>query len=157
MNVNFADNQHDYHVVFELIKSHTSNCVNFISNISCKSFLFLQQKNKYFLSLNVFIDTKKFSIEDQKKILLNAIHPIRLIQIIEQNKYLNYFNIDENKFQKIVNYFPIFSQINEHLKVLADTIRPLKLDAKELALFTAFVIFSTSKLFFFFTFLCLEI
>ena len=91
-------------------------------------------------------------MEDQTKILVNSIHPIRLLQIAKSSTYINYFNCDNQTFERITRYFPVFNQIMPYFKALIENIRELKLDNKEFALFTAFIAFTTSRNKFFWSF-----
>lgn len=101
---------------------------------------------------------ERFSIEDQKILLINSVHPLRLIQLIriqqkrEQtetqpnlNTNMNYFDCDKTTYEKIIKHFPIFDQIMPLYKPLVDLVLELKLDSKEFALFSAVLAFSTSK------------
>lgn len=101
---------------------------------------------------------ERFSIEDQKILLVNSVHPLRLIQLIrlqqkrEQtetqanlNTNINYFDCDSATYDKIIKYFPVFDKILLFYKPLVDMVRELKLDCKEFALFSAVLAFSTSK------------
>ena len=89
-------------------------------------------------------------MEDQTKVLVNSIHSMRLLQIAKSSNYLNYFNCDNQTFERIIKYFPIFKSISSYFKTLVEHIRELKLDNKEFALFTAFIAFSTSKFYLFY-------
>jgi hypothetical protein len=88
-------------------------------------------------------------LDDQKRILVNSIHPIRLLQIAKSSTNANYFDCDNHTFERIIRYFPVFNQIMPYFKALVENIRELKLDNKEYALFAAFIAFSTSNFQFF--------
>ena len=145
----------EYELGLELVRIHTEKCISFISNISCKLNNF-----KIKIEINFFlIVLDKFSIEDQKILLINSVHPLRLIQLIrlqqkrEQsetqpnlNANINYFDCDNATYEKIIKHFPVFDKILSYYKPLADLVRELKLDCKEFALFSAVLAFSTSNL-----------
>ena len=94
------------------------------------------------------LDFNSFTEEDKKQFLINAIHPIRLLQIvnltIQTNQSLNYFSCTDVVFNSICNYFPCFKRISDFFKDLVDTLREMKLDKTEMILYTAFLTLSTS-------------
>lgn len=125
----------EFELAFDLIGLHTEKCVNFVSNILIGN----------------------FSEQDKKIIFINSIHPLRLLQLIrfQQTKEQlekqpnlsinqNYFNCDQQLMDKILKYFPVFNDVITFFKPLADVVRELKLDTKEFALYSAFLVFSTS-------------
>lgn len=98
--------------------------------------------------------------------LINSVHPLRLIQLIrlqqkrEQNETqpnlnanANYFDCDSATYDKIIKHFPIFDKILSYYKPLADLVKELKLDCKEFALFSAVLAFSTSNFQIYFLFI----
>ena len=82
-------------------------------------------------------------------IIINSIHSIRAIQIARQSTFANYFNCNSQTFERFIKIYPFFDKINSYLKNLIESLRELRLDNKEYALFTAYVAFSTSKIQFF--------
>ena len=79
-------------------------------------------------------------------IVINSIHSIRAIQIARQSAHANYFNCDDQTFNKITKIYPFFDKINTYLKNLIESLRELRLDNKEYALFISLVAFSTSMI-----------
>lgn len=83
------------------------------------------------------------NISDKIKVVANAIHPLRLLQLANSESDDNYFNLDDESFGRLTHTFPVFSSSSNAIR---DYIRALKLDAKEFALFSALLVFSSGKL-----------
>jgi hypothetical protein len=81
--------------------------------------------------------------KDQNKIICNAIHSIRLLQLANSNNTNNYFDSDNQTYEAVCGCFPVFANI-ELLKTMKEFIKSFKLDAKELALYAALLSFSSS-------------
>ncbi|CAF0820254.1 unnamed protein product [Brachionus calyciflorus] len=126
----------EFELALELIRIHSDKCYSFISNIPYIT---------------------KFSDIDKNIIYVNSFHPIRILQLIslqqklEQietqpnlNSNINYFNCDTATYEKIIKHFPVFEKIMTYFRPLLDVVRELKLDSKELALYSAFLAFSAS-------------
>jgi hypothetical protein len=83
---------------------------------------------------------------DKRRLLLNSIHPIRLLQItflsVQSNTAVNYFNCDERLYKEICEREPLFTSVGEYISILIEFLRELKLDQTELALFSALFCFS---------------
>lgn len=106
--------------------------------------IFTLKLRKQFLILGSF---QNLASNDQIKILANGIHPIRMLQLAGEINCENYFNCDNQTFERLCYLFPIFNEILPYLKSLTDLIRGLKLDTKELSLYSALIVFSSGNLF----------
>lgn len=81
---------------------------------------------------------------DKYKVICNAIHPIRLLQMAyNSNNNSNYFNTDNQTYERLIRCFPIFASSIEFLNKIKDFIKSLKLDPKEFALYVALLSFSS--------------
>jgi hypothetical protein len=84
---------------------------------------------------------------DKRRLLLNSIHPIRLLQItylsVQSNLTVNYFNCDERLYKEICDNQPLFTTVADYMAVMIELLREVKLDPTELALFSALLCFST--------------
>ena len=68
---------------------------------------------------------------DKYKVICNAIHPIRLLQMAynsNNNSNSNYFNTDNQTYERLIRCFPIFASSIEFLNKIKDFIKSLKLD-----------------------------
>ncbi|CAF1066507.1 unnamed protein product [Brachionus calyciflorus] len=117
-------------LIFDTIRTHLEQCF-------------------YFIKQTKFL--RKFNENDQNIILINSIHSLRLLQLIslEQNSselefQLNYFNCCKITYEKITKFWPIFEQIMVYFKPLVEYVRELKLDVNEFAIYSLFLVFSSS-------------
>ena len=126
---NYFQFNQEYNQVFKFLDDHTNKCIAFLHK-----------------SLGNF---QNLATTDQIKILANGIHPIRMLQLAGEVNCENYFNCDNQTFERLCYLFPIFNEILPYLKSLIELIRGLKLDAKEFSLYSALIAFSSCKLFLF--------
>lgn len=80
------------------------------------------------------------------KLISNGVHPIRLLQMANNVYNVNYFNLDTKTYEEIVERFPVFKEKMVYFDSYKQFIQSFKLDAKEIALYTALMIFSLGKL-----------
>jgi hypothetical protein len=84
-----------------------------------------------------------FADADIRRILIDSVHPIRLLQVakhtIQTNQSINYFNCDEATFTGVCKLYPVFTEMSEYTKCLIELLREFKLDTTELALFSAYL------------------
>jgi hypothetical protein len=118
----FADYQ-QYNQAFVFLDAHTAQAASF-----------LQQSLRSLQTLTA---------ADQLKVLANGVHSLRLLQLANDPACPNYFNTDDRSFQHICRLMPVFAHIGPCLKALSELVRGLKLDAKEFALYSALVAFSS--------------
>ena len=85
--------------------------------------------------------------QEQYKILANAIHPIRLLQLTNDSEFGNYLGYDSETYKRICQIFPVFAEIDIYFNSLNQLIKSLKLDSKEFVLYSAILEFSSSKYF----------
>lgn len=94
--------------------------------------------NKVFQKLN----------EVNKHVLLrSSLHPIRLIDALNSSlANPNYFDYeDENLLNSIKQLFPAFSRIKSDLYELSNSVRELKLDNQEMAIYKTYLAFTSCK------------
>ncbi len=87
-----------------------------------------------------------FDEVDRRRLIIDSVHPIRLLQVaryaLHTNQIVNYFNCDDATFTDICKIYPIFADMTEYSKCLIELLREFKLDSTELALFSAYLTIS---------------
>ena len=124
--MNYLKHLDSHNQAFKFLDDHIRKCTIFLNNFTC-----------IYNSMN---------ISDKIKVVANAIHPLRLLQLANSESDDNYFNLDDESFGRLTHTFPVFSSSLDYLNAIRDYIRALKLDAKEFALFSALLVFSSGKL-----------
>ena len=86
---------------------------------------------------------------DQVKVVANAIHPIRLLQLAQNPANIDYFNASNQSYAiNGQDTFINFASSNSFLNGTKEFIQSIKLDAKEFALFSAYLAFSSGSIIF---------
>jgi hypothetical protein len=81
---------------------------------------------------------------DRVKVIANAIHPIRLLQLAYNPAEIDYFSTENHSYVTNAPTFTSLVNSNEFV-CMKDLVQSLKLDAKELALFSACLAFSSGN------------
>lgn len=66
------------------------------------------------------------------------------IKPANQNFISNYFDCDQQNYEKIIQFFPVFKETFDYYKELAECVKELKLDSREFALYSAYLAYSTA-------------
>lgn len=104
-------------------------------------------KEKYLISTNLLAHSSifhQFSSTDQKKLLVHAINPLRLLELSKKPDFTNYFECDKDAYEKILVFFPAFNstKLNNYIGSLLESLKEYRLDTKEYALYSLSLILS---------------
>ena len=96
-----------------------------------------------------FLVYQEFDEIDQRSILLNSIHSIRIVEAITNPDTLQpkYLEFDAEMLKVISVNFPSLTSINEDLRDLSESLRELRLDSQEITIYKAYLaLFSSNSL-----------
>ena len=80
---------------------------------------------------------------ERVKVIANAIHPIRLLQLAYCPDNIDYFSTSRQSFPINAPMFINYASSNDFLNGMKDFVQSTKLDPKEFALFAAYLAFSS--------------
>ena len=94
-----------------------------------------------------FLVYQEFDEIDQRSLLLNSIHSIRIVEAITNPDTLQpkYLEFDSETLKAISDNFPSLTSINEDLSDLSERLRELQLDSQEIIIYKAYLALFSSN------------
>ncbi len=133
----------EQNLIFKSLRSHIDKCISFLFKISRNFLIYCVIYFSCLIFIFLLAIFQQMPESDRVKVIANAIHPIRLLQLAHNPANIDYFNQRSQSFEINASTFTSFASSNSFLDSIKDFIQRIKLDAKEFALFSAHLAFSS--------------